>query len=548
MADTAVAAEPAKGPDKNPKGRKVKLINRIGFGSGNLVGSGALALASAWLMIFLTSYCGLEQSQATVVTSFALLVDVIINPLAGFISDSFNNTKLGRKFGRRRFFILLAVPLLFLLNVLLWHVVEGAFWYYFAIYICYNIVYTFVMVPYNSLPAEMTTDFEERTYLGGLKAIFGKVANFLVNALPGVFFLIYGEKSETAFVVMGICFGVIMAASMLFVYLTTWERPVSEEVTEKVESIGEGMKKLFIDITSTFRLRTFRHLLGMYLFGFGAEWLYNSTFVYFVMYVLFLPKTQSSFWQSLSPIMQLISTIVVMGIVAKKGFRKPYMVAETVVIASVLCYVAIGFTGGFTVDNPATMATIALVTGIVVFFGLGTGAVYYIPWQAYIFVPDADEIVTGRRREDTYAAAMTLCGKLMNASVVAILGTTLALAGYVKGTDVVQPASVTSAVLWIMLIGVVGLSILGAYFAKRMQLDKETDQVLIAESERVLRQGGRMEDVDPEVKRTCERLTGVPYDICFGHNGFGYHTPEERAELKEWQAAHPEAGKTKAAK
>jgi oligogalacturonide transporter len=525
----------------------VKLINRIGFGSGNLVGSGALALASAWLMIFLTTYCGLEQAQATVVTSFALLIDVIINPLAGFISDSFNNTRLGRRFGRRRFFILLAAPLLFLLNVLLWHVVSGAFWYYFAIYICYNIVYTFVMVPYNAIPAEMTSDFKERTYLGGLKAIFGKVANFLVNALPGVFFLIYGEKSEQAFVVMGICFGVIMGLSMLFVYGTTWERPVAKETTEKVESVGEGMKKLFIDISSTFRLRTFRDLLGMYLFGFGAEWLYNASFVYFVQFVLFLPKTQASFWQSVSPILQLVSTIVVMGIIAKKGFRKPYIAAECVVIAAVLSYVAIGFFGGFSPDNPASFTIVAIITGIVCVFGLGTGAVYYIPWQAYIFVPDADEVVTGRRREGTYAAAMTLCGKLMNATVVAILGTALAFAGLQKGSGQ-QPASVTTAVLTVMLIGIVGLTILGALSAKRMKLDMATDKVLVDESNRVLREGGKMADVDPEVKKTCEQITGIPYELCFGHVSFGYHTPEERAELKAWQEAHPEYKNLKAAK
>lgn len=513
-----------------PKKRKVRLVNRIGYGSGNLVGSGALALASAWLMIFLTTYCGLEQAQATVVTSFALLVDVIINPLAGFISDSFSNTKLGKRFGRRRFFILCAAPLLFVLNALLWRVVESAFWYYFAIYICYNIVYTFVMVPYNALPAEMTSDFKERTYLGGLKAIFGKLANFLVNALPGIFFLVYGEKSEQAFVVMGLVFGVIMGLSMLFVFLTTWERPASEQPTEKVQGVGEGMRKLFIDISSTFHLRTFRHLLGMYLFGFGAEWLYNASFVYFVQFVLFLPKTQASFWQSLSPIMQLISTIVVMGIVAKVGFRKPYIVAESVVIASVLCYVLIGFFGGCTPDSPASAAIIFAVTAVVVVFGLGTGAVYYIPWQAYIFVPDADEIVTGRRREGTYAAAMTLCGKLMNATVVAILGSALAVAGLQKGAGT-QPASVTSAILWVMLIGVVGLTILGALSAKLMKLDKKTDQILIAESNRVLREGGRMEDVDPEVKKVCEDITGMQYELCFGHNTWGYHTPEERKQI-----------------
>ena len=513
------------------KDGKIGLINRIGFGSGNLVGSGALALASAWLMIFLTQYCGLEQSQATFVTSFALLVDVIVNPLAGFISDAFNSTKLGRKFGRRRFFILLAAPLLFLLNVLLWRVQSGAFAYYVFIYVCYNIVYTFVMVPYNSLPAEMTSDFEERTYLGGLKALIGNVANFLVNALPGLFWVIFGEQSEMAFVAMGITFGIIMGGAMLFVYLTTWERPVDDTTTEKVQGVGEGMKKLFVDMSSTFKLRTFRHLLGMYLFGFGAEWLYNATFVYFVQFVLFLPKTQASFWQSLSPIMQLISTIIVMGVVAKKGFKKPYIMAESVVICTVLCYVATGFFGGFSPDNPASFGIIAFVTGVVCVFGLGTGAVYYIPWQAYIFIADADEIVTGRRREGTYAAAMTLCGKLMNATVVAILGIALAAAGLVKGQGT-QPASVTTAILAVEFFGVVGLTILGAISAKVMKLDKQTDLTLIAEAKRVLKDGGRMEDVDPEVKKTCEQITGMQYELCFGHNTWGYHTPEELAKIK----------------
>ncbi len=482
---------------------------------------------------FLTTYCGLQVAQATVVTSCGLLVDVIINPLAGFISDSFNNTKLGRKFGRRRFFIILAVPLLFLLNVLLWRVVEDAFWYYFAIYTCYNIVYTFVMVPYNALPSEMTEDFKERTYLGGLKAIFGKMANFLVNALPGIFFLFYGEKSEQAFVVMGVCFGVIMALAMLFVYLTTWEQPAGKVTSgEQAVGIGQGMKKLFTEIGSAFRLRTFRDLLGMYLFGFGAEWLYNASFVYFVMYVLFLPKTQAAFWQSLSPIMQLISTIIVMGLVAKGGFRKPYISAEMVVAATVLSYVAIGFFGNYSVDNPASGTIIFVITGIVALFGLGTGAVYYIPWQAYIFVPDADEIVTGYRRAGTYAAAMTLCGKIMNAVVVAILGFSLSLAGFQSGNGT-QPASVTSAILLVMLIGIVGLTILGAISAKRMKLDKNTDKILINESKRVLQDGGKMEDVDPEVKKICEQITGVQYELCFGHNTWGYHTAEERDKIKK---------------
>lgn len=59
-----------------------------------------------------------------------------------------------------------------------------------------------------------------------------------------------------------------------------------------------------------------------------------------------------------------------------------------------------------------------LVAFVTIIFGLGTGGVYYIPWTAYTFMADVDEIVTNRRREGVYAGAMTMAGKLMRASIV----------------------------------------------------------------------------------------------------------------------------------
>lgn len=512
-----------------PKEHRVSLATRLGYGSGNLVGSGALAISSAWLVIFYTQYAGLTMPEATLIYSTALLVDTFANPICGFITDAFNNTWLGRRFGRRRFFILLSIPVLGILNPLMWVVVPNGFAYYFVVYVLYNLMYTMVMIPYDALPAEMTTDYEERTYLSGLRAIFGKVANFLTAALPGIFFVVFGNENPMAFFVLGCAFGVMMAGAMLFVYLSTWERPVCEETMERVASPLEGLKKLFVDMFSTLRIKTFRNLLGMYLFGFGAEWLFNSLFAYFVMYVLFLPKASASAWQSMSSILQLVSTLVVMGVVAKKGFRKPYMAAEGVVIAASIAYV---LCGAFGIDA-ASAAGFAGITAIVVVFGLGTGAVYYIPWQAYLFVADVDEVVTGRRREGTFSAAMHLCGKLMNSAVVAALGMVMTACGYISGTsgDVTQPASVTGGVLAVMLVGVAGLSVLGIVCAKLMRLDRETDAVVQGECARI-KAGGRMEDVDPEVKRVCEELSGVPYELCFGHNTIGYHTPEETARIK----------------
>lgn len=533
---TTVTQQPAQ-PDSAvtppANGRRVKLLNRIGYGSGNLVGSGALAISGAWLTIFYVTYCGLSMAQATFIYSFALIADMVMNPIAGFITDSFNNTKLGRKFGRRRFFILLSVPMLAILNPLMWIVVPHGFWYYFGIYLLYNLIYTTVMIPYDALPAEMTTDFTQRTYLSGLRSIFGKGANFLTAALPGVFFVIFGENNPQAFFVMGLVFGILMGGAMLFVYLTTWERPVDATTMEKVGGTTQGIKKMFVDLYSTLRIRTFRHLLGMYLFGFGAEWLFTSAFSYYVVYVLLLQKSNVSWWSSMSSILQAVSTLLVMFVVAKVGFRKPYMLAEGVIVTCVAAYV---LCGAFHL-NAASAAGMVAITAIVSVFGLGTGAVYYIPWQAYLFVADADEIVTGRRREGNFSAAMHLCGKLMNSAVVAILGMAMSAAGFMESTanhqiaPADQPPAVRNAILITMAVGVGGLSILGMICAHMMKLDKKTDGIAIAECERI-RNGGRMEDVDPEVKKVCEQLTGMQYELCFGHNTVGYHTPEELAVIK----------------
>lgn len=177
--------------------RKITPITRFAYGTGNLLGSGALAISGSWLLYFYTTFCNMPIAQATLIFSLATYLDVIMNPLMGFISDSFYKTKLGRKFGRRRFFIMIGIPLM-CLYPLLW-VKNMNFWYYLCTYIMFEIVYTGVMIPYNTLPVEMTNDFAQRTYLAGSKAMFGKIANFLGAALPGLFIGIYGQDSPTPF-------------------------------------------------------------------------------------------------------------------------------------------------------------------------------------------------------------------------------------------------------------------------------------------------------------------------------------------------------------
>ena len=114
----------------------------------------------------------------------------------GYITDNFGKTGWGNalvvaaSFAHRR-----AANDLY---PLLW--VEGfGFWYYLSTYVLFELIYTSVMVPYETLATEMTDDFAVRSKLTGYKAIFGKVANFLAALIPGQFILLYGKESARPF-------------------------------------------------------------------------------------------------------------------------------------------------------------------------------------------------------------------------------------------------------------------------------------------------------------------------------------------------------------
>ena len=208
----------------------------------------------------------------------------------------------------------------------------------------------------------------------------------------------------------------------------------------------------------------------MYLFGFGAEWLFTAVFTYFIVFSLGEPRSFVASMNSLSSICQLVSTAFFMMYCAKKGFKKPFIIALLIVISSMMGYVGIYY---FNLPHITW-----IVVGITIWFGLGTGGVYYIPWSVYVFLADVDEVVTNRRREGVYAGAMTMAGKLVRASIVFVLGVILSAYGF-ESKSHIQPQSAIDAINGIILYGVVGMALIGAFFAWRMKLDHATHSIII---------------------------------------------------------------------
>lgn len=149
----------------------------------------------------------------------------------------------------------------------------------------------------------------------------------------------------------------------------------------------------------------------------------------------------------------------------------------------------------------------------------------YLPDVLLNYIPDVDELITLRRREGIYSSAQQLTQQLASAVAVNAWAIVLAASGFIQtagGSDTVtQPISVPISICVYMLIGCAGFFILAAVFARGIKIDKEQCDVLCNEIRRV-KEGGKMADVDPEVKALCEELSGFKYEECFAHNNVGF--------------------------
>src|SRR5688500_4399895 len=268
--------------------RPVHLRHYIAYGSNDFLGAGAMAVLSGWILYFYTTFCGLTPVQATAIFAIARIIDAVASPLIGFASDHFYRTWLGRRFGRRRFFILVAIPLLPSF-ALMW-ITGQSFWYYLVTYVLFEVVYAMEIIPYETLAAEMSPDYRVKAKFAGARILFGQVSAILAGILPGRIIEALGKDSADTFFYLGAIFSVIFMLVALAVFFFTWERPHDqiESIAQQQEPIGltQSMKHLYGDLWATLKIRAFRLHLGMYLGGYISQDIFNAAFTYFVVFAV----------------------------------------------------------------------------------------------------------------------------------------------------------------------------------------------------------------------------------------------------------------------
>ncbi|WP_370241754.1 MFS transporter [Marisediminitalea sp.] len=494
--------------------RQLKPVNYVAYGLNDILGAGSMAVISGWILFFYTTFCGLSAVQAASIFAIARILDAVASPLIGHISDGLGSTKIGRKFGRRRVFLIGSIPLLPSF-ALMW--VSGQeYWYYLVTYVFFELVYASVIIPYETLAAEMTDDYKQKAKLAGARILTGQISAIFAGILPSwIVTVVGGKESAETFLIMGSIFSAVFMLVVFAVWFFTWERDISELSEEEVKrddnwSVAGTLKTLFKNLSSTLRIRAFRLHLGMYLGGYISQDVFNAVFTYFVVFAIGGSVVIASEMMAITYIAQLVAVAAAIPLVMRFGPASMYRIAILLYIAGIIALLTLYLT-------TESFSALWLAVGVIV-AGLGRGALNYIPWNTYNYMADVDQIVTARRREGSFAGVMTFIRKATQAVAVMSVGIILEAGGFVSGADVQDPQAITT-IMVMLVAGPLVVLLFGFYVSTKFKLNKETHEVLMTEIERF--KCGQETPPTAEHKAIVEDLSGWSYDQLWGKNPVG---------------------------
>ncbi|WP_230913261.1 MFS transporter [Agrilactobacillus fermenti] len=490
-----------------PNGRKITLKRALLYGLPDMMGGGGFTIIGAFLLFFFTTFAGLTATEGALIIGIARIVDAVTSLVMGSLTDNFWRTKLGQRFGRRHFFLMIGAPLM-LEYILMWVPGRG-FFYYLIVYLLFEIIAASVLIPWETLPTEMTEDFTSRTKLSSTRMFISSTGTFLATFIPGQIIGLMGQKNPYAYLVNGIVFAIIFMICVWLANIATWERPVSKEMKQAYydqpkRGFFKTLGKEFKDYLSTLRIKSFRKHIAIYLLSFTGKDTYNTIFVYFIVSCMGLTATDSANILSLS-VIGIPTTILAGYLMIKKGPKFLFINAYTIMLAMIA--------GDYLVyklqpDNP-----LLWLFAIGLIYQVGRQTLEFTPWNVFPFIPDLDEIVTKQHREGIYAAFMTFVRKSTVAVATMIVGVILDASGYIKGASHLlnEPKSAREAIVGILVFGAGGLVLLALLVALTFKLNKKTHDVVSEEITR-LKNGGSKADVTPETRQVVEELTGWDYD------------------------------------
>jgi sugar (glycoside-pentoside-hexuronide) transporter len=395
------------------EGENLKWTTKLGYGTAELSNSLTWTMFYVLFLFFLTDVVKMDPAFAGFIMMAGTLWDAFSSPVVGIISD-----RTRSRWGRRRPFILgVAVPFGIITWLLFTDFGMGPVptkIYFIAVVVCTFSVFSLLDIPYTSLAAEMTQDYDERTSLVSYRAVFCQMASIIGAALP--FVMVEQLSKATGSASWGwSATTAIIGVFTVFPILITWRATRGQERYHEETSI-----RLRDMVDAAFMYRTSRYTAAVYVLSNVAMSIAGVVMVYFMQYYLGFSETQ----KSIAFLFLFACTILWIPFINVISERLGKRWAFIIFIGVWALVQAVGALFAKPGLNIYFYVLVILASG-------GLIGVTMAGWSMIADVVEVDEYKTGQRREGLYFGIFSFLRKIGVAIAVWLVGILLSKIGYV---------------------------------------------------------------------------------------------------------------------
>jgi len=463
---------PKNGPSETAPDEPLSLKEKVCFGLGDVSHGLAASAVGIYILLYMTDVAGLSPAYAGLAVMIGRVWDSVTDPLMGWITD---RTKT--RWGSRRPYLLFGAIPYGLAFFALWIIPDFGgeevpiFAYATFALLIFNTCLTVVFVPYTSMTAALTSDYNERTSLTGFRMASSQAAFLVGAAVPSILVSwipseagkaaistmhrdsLFGSWAGTpreAYFIMAALFALIMVASIWICFWGTRERNVADPAGDSSAMNDTPLVYASSILEELSGNKPFRSAVLILLLTNCAATLIATNLAYYIQYVLFMENSRSLIFLTL-----FSSAIVAMPIWVK--LAKKYGKTETYCWAMVVYPIVLS---ALLLITPETRNWVYIVASLC---GILHAAALMIPWAIVPDVVEYDQLKTGKRREGLFYGGTTFSYKMATALAVLMSGFVLDQLGYQANLE--QSSQVQMGLR--MMVGTVAglLLLVGAYIA-----------------------------------------------------------------------------------
>lgn len=397
--------------------KKLGVGTKIGYGIGQLTDSIPTNLFLFFFVFFLTDIAGVKPAMAGLISLLACFWDAITDPIIGYFSDN-----LRTKYGRRRPFILVAsFPIgfaLFLMFTTVSFAENIKLAYYIIMTMFFYTAYTCYYIPFMSLGAEITTDYNERTSVRYYCLVFQLLG--LLIASSGTMMLVEKFTASTGNIQIawstaaGIFGLVAIAAGLIGWYFTRGKEPI---ITDSKVEKGQSFKQAFVTALSIKSIRILALAVLIYAIGFSIT---CGIFVFLMENNMQLDGGQQVAFWTFNSFFGIAAIPISNMLGIKMGKRKAYIYIILLAAFIQISYTLFNF-------------TFVLLLVFAAFVSIGHNT-YFGLFQSMMYdCSEVYEYKTGLKNQGTITSIIFLFQKIGFALGMWLLGVIMDISGYIGG-------------------------------------------------------------------------------------------------------------------